>query len=210
MKWTAILLLSILCIGKAHAGWLWPDHYYLISSTSGDEYTSKGEPWEKGDFTVFTQWPEKKEFRIKTALVDSIKDTGSLSPEEIAAKEKKEALQSEERENKLKALFAISNVTHYPHFVPETLAQARKISNDEEIHDVLVELESSFKYSGSLLAKYSLDELAQYFKNKEEGKDSDTKVDKSDGIYANRPSDATSTESTNKENIFDKLAKEYK
>lgn len=170
MKWTAFLLLSILCIGKSHAGWVWPDHYYLITSTSGEEFTSKGEPWEKNNFTIFIQWPEKKEFRIKTALVDSIKDTGSHSPEEIAANEKKEELQKQERENKLKALFAVSSETQNPHFVPETLTQARKISTDDEIKEVLIELERSFKFRSALQAN-SLDEIAEFFNNKEQGRD---------------------------------------
>jgi hypothetical protein len=197
--------LLFLCTGMAHAGWLWPDHYYLITLDGGDEYTSKGEPWEKNEFTIFTQWPEKTELKIKTALVTSIRDTGSLSPEEIDAKENKEELQREERENKLKALFAISNQTHNPHFVPETLAQARKISNDEEITDILLELEGSFNFRGALQANYSLDEIAQHFKNKEEGKDIDPEGAKSDAPDPNRPYEAVSPQSTPKRDIFDEV-----
>jgi hypothetical protein len=165
-----ILLLSILCLGRVHAGWFGPDHYYLITSTEGDEYTSKGEPWEKGDFTVFTQWPEQREFKIKTALVASIKDTGSLSPEEVVKKE--EEKKSREIVVKLLTLFAISPKTHQPHFVPETLAKARQLgATTDQIYTALNKELRSLKESNIpcvLANSYNpkgntLDEFAEMF-----------------------------------------------
>jgi hypothetical protein len=55
-----------------------------------------------------------------------------------------------------------------------------------------INLECSFKFKGALNAKYSLDEIAQYFKNKEEGKDLDPKGAKSVGFDPNRPYEVVS------------------
>jgi len=159
-----------------------PDHYYEVGTKSEEQFYCKGEPFEKDGFLIFTQWPDKKEWRLKKELVIWVKDTGTLSPEEI---EQKEALLKQERVKKLKALFPISDKTHNPHFVPKTLAEARKIANDEEIKDALTE--GSFKFKRALEADYSLDEIAQYFKDKEDGKDVDPKGDKSVGFDPSRP-----------------------
>ena len=57
---------------------------------------------------------------------------------------------------------------HNPHFVPQTLAEARRIADDDEIKDVLSKLDCKFKFKSTLKAKLSLDEIARSFKDEDE------------------------------------------
>ena len=203
MKWPSILLLSIFCIGKAHAGWLWLDHYYLITTTSGEEYTTKGEPWEKNEFTVFTQWPDKAEMRLKTALIASVKDTGPLSPEDLQAKEEKELATKESNESKkwlelkkrVEELFPISEKTHYPHLVPATLEQARGLgASDQHIWEVLEETPNGDLFKSAKKNGYILDTVADVVLTLESS--------------PNQPTDDPMQSFRKKKDIFDEIAEE--
>jgi hypothetical protein len=165
MRIFAFAILAVLYFGNVQAGWFGTDHYYVVGTKSKEQFYCKGEPFEKDGFLIFTQWPDKKEWRLKKELVIWVKDTGTLSPEEIKAKE---AHLKQEREYKLRALFAISEKTHNPHFVPQTLAEARKIADDYEIKHVLSNLNCKFKFKGTLNAGFSLDEIAKSFKDEDE------------------------------------------
>jgi len=165
MRILTFALLAVLYFGDLQAGWFGPDHYYEVGTKSEEQFYCKGEPFEKDGFLIFSQWPDKKEWRVKKELVVWVKDTGTLSPEEI---EQKEVRIKQARENKLKALFAISDKTHNPHFVPQTLAEARRIADDDEIKDVLSKLDCKFKFKSTLKAKLSLDEIARSFKDEDE------------------------------------------
>jgi len=175
-------------------------HTKPYSGFIGNKVFSKGEPWEKDAYTIFIRWPEGGECKINKDLVTSIQDTGTLSPDEVKEKEAREKQEFGEKffdsktnfvapqkqgtngssdifdqvllERSLVTLFAPNNKSNGPHFVPETLAKARKLgANDYQIKKAVLDLESSgrFRYRDALNAGYSLDDLAEYFKKEESG-----------------------------------------
>lgn len=138
---------------------------------------SKGEPWEKDDFIVYIANEGEAPSKIKKDQVTWIHDDGTLSPrqvEEQRAREQEKIAQEEQQKREFKAkitaLFKISDKTKNPHFVPETLTQARNIpATDEQIKEVIVGLERTIIFSKALQANYSLDDLAKYFQKMENG-----------------------------------------
>ena len=166
MKRCLFLPLIILCVGKIQAGWICPDHYYLITSNDGVEYTSKGEPYEKGEYTIFTEWPDKKELKLKTDFISSIKDTGNLSPEEI---DERNAKSLRDLKLKVSELFPNSDVFHYPRLVPASLAKAREMGASDEIIWEVLETTIDGKVFALAKAKHtSLDDIAADFQRRED------------------------------------------
>jgi hypothetical protein len=175
------IMVLILCTGSAIAGWFGPDHpdHYYSIYTKFVLLHSKGEPWEKDGFIVYIANEGEAPSKIKKDQVDWIHDDGTLSPRQVReqeAKEQEKIAQEEQKKrefkSKITALFKISDKTKNPHFVPETLAQARNIpATDEQIKEVIVGLERKIIFSKALQANYSLDDLAKFFQKMENGEE---------------------------------------
>lgn len=164
MKRSLVVLLLIIGTGRVHAGWFGPDHYYWVS-TKGGKFYCKGEPSEKDGFMVFVQWPEGGELRVKKELVNWVKDTGTLAPDELEAKQKK---QEQELKKMVAQLFPTSELTHCPHFVTQTLAEARKMgATDDQIKEVVLSIGDRSKFTQAF-KDYSLDEIAEFFQKREQ------------------------------------------
>jgi len=167
---------SVLFVGNLNAGWFGPNnpnHYYNIRARAGGgPIISKGEPWENADYTIFIKWPEGVEWKIKKDLVIAIQDTGTLSPDEVKEKEARLHREQLKLEDALAAIFVISEKSHYPHFVPETLAKARTMgASDQTIWNVLIKNSDGTNFETAKAQHASLDEVAQTLKKREDKAD---------------------------------------